>query len=75
MLLLLFLNWLEIEIGVCFVFDFWVTGIMFQDITTLLLDHKAFKDTVDIFVDRYRGMNISVVAGIFLFFFFISLLS
>lgn len=40
------------------------TGIMFQDITTLLLDHKAFKDTVDIFVDRYRNMGISVVAGI-----------
>ncbi|XP_031105896.1 adenine phosphoribosyltransferase 5 isoform X1 [Ipomoea triloba] len=39
-------------------------GIMFQDITTLLLDHKAFKDTVDIFVDRYRHMNISVVAGV-----------
>lgn len=39
-------------------------GIMFQDITTLLLDHKAFKDTVDIFVDRYRDMHISVVAGI-----------
>ncbi|OAY36888.1 adenine phosphoribosyltransferase 2 isoform X2 [Manihot esculenta] len=39
-------------------------GIMFQDITTLLLDHKAFKDTVDIFVDRYRDMNISVVAGV-----------
>ncbi|KAE8699396.1 Adenine phosphoribosyltransferase 3 [Hibiscus syriacus] len=32
-------------------------GIMFQDITTLLLDHKAFKDTVDIFVDRYRDMG------------------
>ncbi|XWS16481.1 hypothetical protein CRYUN_Cryun34aG0091900 [Craigia yunnanensis] len=39
-------------------------GIMFQDITTLLLDHKAFKDTVDIFVDRYREMGISVVAGV-----------
>ncbi|XP_059643778.1 adenine phosphoribosyltransferase 5-like isoform X2 [Cornus florida] len=38
-------------------------GIMFQDITTLLLDHKAFKNTVDIFVDRYRDMGISVVAG------------
>ncbi|XP_022720875.1 adenine phosphoribosyltransferase 5-like isoform X2 [Durio zibethinus] len=38
-------------------------GIMFQDITTLLLNHKAFKDTVDIFVDRYREMGISVVAG------------
>ncbi|OWM86731.1 hypothetical protein CDL15_Pgr015767 [Punica granatum] len=39
-------------------------GIMFQDITTLLLDHKAFKDTVEIFVDRYRDMDISVVAGV-----------
>ncbi|KAL5730663.1 adenine phosphoribosyltransferase [Ranunculus cassubicifolius] len=38
-------------------------GIMFQDITTLLLDHKAFQDTVDIFVDRYRDMGIKVVAG------------
>ncbi|KAK3043747.1 hypothetical protein RJ639_001943, partial [Escallonia herrerae] len=39
-------------------------GIMFQDITTLLLNHKVFKDTVDMFVDRYRDMDISVVAGI-----------
>ncbi|CBI21058.3 hypothetical protein AAG906_006680 [Vitis piasezkii] len=39
-------------------------GIMFQDITTLLLDHKAFKGTVEIFVDRYRDMDISVVAGV-----------
>ncbi|XP_050217205.1 adenine phosphoribosyltransferase 5-like [Mercurialis annua] len=39
-------------------------GIMFQDITTLLLDHKAFKDTIDIFVDRYKNMGISVVAGV-----------
>ncbi|XP_010264225.1 PREDICTED: adenine phosphoribosyltransferase 4-like [Nelumbo nucifera] len=40
------------------------SGIMFQDITTLLLDPKAFKDTVDLFVERYKGKNISVVAGI-----------
>ncbi|XP_021738804.1 adenine phosphoribosyltransferase 5-like isoform X1 [Chenopodium quinoa] len=39
-------------------------GIMFQDITTLLLDPVAFKHTIDIFVDRYRDMNISVVAGV-----------
>lgn len=38
-------------------------GIMFQDITTLLLDPKAFKDTIDMFVERYKGKNISVVAG------------
>ncbi|CAN6460753.1 unnamed protein product [Victoria cruziana] len=39
-------------------------GIMFQDITTLLLQPQAFKDTVDLFVERYRDKNISVVAGI-----------
>ncbi|KAL8498770.1 hypothetical protein ACS0TY_021916 [Phlomoides rotata] len=39
-------------------------GIMFQDITPLFLNHKAFKDTVDIFVDRYKDMGISVIAGI-----------
>ncbi|CAL5437055.1 unnamed protein product [Camellia sinensis] len=39
-------------------------GIMFQDITTLLLDPKAFKDTIDLFVERYKAKNISVVAGI-----------
>lgn len=38
-------------------------GIMFQDITPLFLNHKVFKDTVDIFVDRYKDMGISVVAG------------
>ncbi|XP_022156477.1 adenine phosphoribosyltransferase 3-like [Momordica charantia] len=39
-------------------------GIMFQDITTLLLDPKAFKNTIDLFVERYKGKNISVVAGV-----------
>lgn len=49
------------------------TGIMFQDITTLLLDHKAFKHTIDIFVDRYKDMQISVVAGKTPLFFFLIL--
>lgn len=44
--------------------DFPKPGIMFQDITTLLLDHKAFKNTIDLFVERYKDKNISVVAGI-----------
>ncbi|KAL3737998.1 hypothetical protein ACJRO7_019519 [Eucalyptus globulus] len=44
--------------------DFPKPGIMFQDITTLLLDSKAFKDTIDLFVERYKDRNISVVAGI-----------
>ncbi|KAG0463545.1 hypothetical protein HPP92_019614 [Vanilla planifolia] len=39
-------------------------GVMFQDITTLLLNPKAFRDTIDLFVERYRDKRISVVAGI-----------
>ncbi|KAL6521853.1 adenine phosphoribosyltransferase [Orobanche minor] len=39
-------------------------GIMFQDITTLLLDPKAFKDTIDLFVERYKDKKINVVAGV-----------
>ncbi|PKA54290.1 Adenine phosphoribosyltransferase 1 [Apostasia shenzhenica] len=44
--------------------DFPKPGVMFQDITTLLLDPKAFRDTVDLFVERYRDKRISVVAGV-----------
>lgn len=40
-----------------------MTGIMFQDITPLFLEPKAFKDSIDIFIERYQGKNISVVAG------------
>ncbi|CAN6273470.1 unnamed protein product [Urochloa humidicola] len=39
-------------------------GIMFNDITTLLLRPGVFKDAVDLFVERYRGMRIHAVAGI-----------
>lgn len=44
--------------------DFPKPGIMFYDITTLLLDPEAFKDTIDLFVERYKDKQISVVAGI-----------
>ncbi|XP_076903591.1 adenine phosphoribosyltransferase 1-like [Bidens hawaiensis] len=37
---------------------------MFHDITTMLLDPVAFKHTIDLFVERYKEKNISVVAGI-----------
>nr|GEY23866.1 adenine phosphoribosyl transferase [Tanacetum cinerariifolium] len=45
--------------------DFPKQGIMFLDITTLLLHPKAFKDTIDLFVGRYKHKNISVVAGLY----------
>ncbi|XP_068312680.1 adenine phosphoribosyltransferase 1, chloroplastic-like isoform X1 [Pyrus communis] len=44
--------------------DFPKPGILFYDITTLLLDTKAFKDTIDLFVERYKDKEISVVAGV-----------
>lgn len=44
--------------------DFPKPGIMFNDITTLLLRPKAFKGAIDIFVDRYRDKGITAVAGI-----------
>lgn len=44
------------------------SGIMFKDITTLLLDPIAFKNTVDLFVERYTGKGINAVAGNTLFF-------
>lgn len=30
----------------------------------MLLDTKAFRDTIDLFVERYKDQNITVVAGI-----------
>ncbi|KAJ0963425.1 hypothetical protein J5N97_028547 [Dioscorea zingiberensis] len=44
--------------------DFPKPGIMFQDITTLLLKPKVFRDTIDMFVERYKDKEISVVAGV-----------
>ncbi|KAM0906325.1 hypothetical protein ACQ4PT_016833 [Festuca glaucescens] len=44
--------------------DFPKPGILFQDITTLLLDPQAFRDTTDLFVERYKGKGITVVAGV-----------
>lgn len=44
-------------------YNLWSTGLLFLDITSLLLDPKAFKDTIDLFVERYKEKDISVVAG------------
>ena len=38
-------------------------GIMFQDITTLLLDPIAFQYSIEDFVQRFRDQQVDVVAG------------
>jgi len=39
-------------------------GIVFKDITTLLKDKDAFKNTVDLITKRYEGKGIDLVLGI-----------
>ena len=39
-------------------------GIMFRDITTLLQDPEGFKETVDLFYERYKDYDIDAIAGI-----------
>lgn len=43
--------------------DFPKPGILFWDVTTLLLDTEAFRHTVDLLAERYRGKGVDVVAG------------
>lgn len=39
-------------------------GVMFRDITTLLKDAKAFNYVIDKFYERYKSMDIDLIAGI-----------
>jgi adenine phosphoribosyltransferase len=44
--------------------DYPKAGIMFRDITTLLGDAAGFRAVVDALVERYRPVDIDMVAGI-----------
>ena len=43
--------------------DFPKKGIMFQDVTTLLLSPEAFQFSIDDFAERYKGQDIEAVVG------------
>ena len=40
-----------------------IKGVMFRDITTLLQDGRAFKETCDMLYNRYRDMQIEKVVA------------
>ena len=42
---------------------FAAAGIMFQDITTLLLNPVAYKDCCSLLEERYRGFGLDAIAG------------
>ena len=44
--------------------DFPKPGVMFKDITPLLLDSKLLERAVELMVDPYRGLSIDKVLGI-----------
>ena len=39
-------------------------GILYRDITTLLLDAGAFKQTIDELADRFKNQGITKIVGI-----------
>lgn len=43
--------------------DFPQKGVLFKDITTLLKDPKAFRYSIDLLTDRYKGQGIEIVVG------------
>jgi adenine phosphoribosyltransferase len=44
--------------------DFPKKGIIFKDITTLLLHKDAFKKTIDVFVSRYKDKKIDKIVAV-----------
>jgi adenine phosphoribosyltransferase len=44
--------------------DFPIPGILFRDITPLLKDKQGFRQTIDLFVDQFKGRSIDYVVAI-----------
>ena len=44
--------------------DFPVPGILFRDITPILLEPRAFQSAVDLFVGHYRHQAVDLFAGV-----------
>ena len=41
-----------------------IDGVIFRDITTLMQDPEAYRNTCDVFYNRYKDLNIDKVVGI-----------
>ncbi len=44
--------------------DWPIQGVIFRDLTTLMQDPAAFKESCDILFDRYKDMNVDKIVGI-----------
>lgn len=43
--------------------DFPHKGILFWDVTTIMLNHEAFKYTIELFAEHYKDKKVDVIAG------------
>jgi adenine phosphoribosyltransferase len=44
--------------------DWPIDGVIFRDLTTLMLDPEAYQNACDIFYNRYKKLNVDKVVGI-----------
>ncbi len=44
--------------------DFPIAGVLFKDIMPVLMDAGLFKETIDLFVSRYRNKGITKIAAV-----------
>lgn len=54
----------QLRAGVRDVPDFPKKGIIFKDITPILSDHRLFRLSIDLFLERCRGKKIDKIVGI-----------
>jgi adenine phosphoribosyltransferase len=54
----------EIEALIRTIPDFPISGILFRDITPLLKDKQGFRQSIDLFVDRFRDRGIAYVVAV-----------
>ena len=54
----------KLRAGVRDVPDFPKKGIVFKDITPILSDHRLFRASIDLFLERCRGKRIDKIVGI-----------
>ena len=53
----------QIKSSIKSVKDFPIKGILFRDITTLLEDPKAYKQTIDLLYEAFKDQKIDAIAA------------
>jgi len=55
---------MELKNCVRSIVDWPIPGVIFRDLTTLMKDPAAFRESCDIFYERYKGRQIDKIVGI-----------